>query len=127
MSYQLSWHIEKRVILLSFPEEVTVNSAQDAGNKIRDYLEGGEAPVHFVIDMRKIRLSPTGLQTNLNLANSILHPNLGWVVTIGGTPVTTMMMILMAQIKRFKLHQTDSEAAALDFLQNKDESLKLLI
>src|SRR5688572_11136690 len=99
MPYQLSWKIEKKVILLRFPERVTVGAAQDAGNKLRDYFQTGEGTVHFMVDMRKIRISPVGLQTNLNLANALLQPNLGWVVTVGGTPVTIMMMGFLAQIK----------------------------
>lgn len=127
MSYQLSWKIENRIILLRFPERVTVGAAQDAGDKLRDYFKIGQRPVHFMVDMRKIRVSPIGIQTNLNLANALLQPELGWVVTVGGTPLTMMMMEILARIKRFKLHQTDTEASAMAFLQEKDESLQALI
>jgi hypothetical protein len=127
MAYEISWQLEGRVVVLHAWDIVTVTEAVELSEKIADAFQQGSPPTHLIVQMDDLQISPSGIQTNLRLASYLKHPHLGWVVTIGGTPLTQFISNIVHQFFRFKLHQAESLATALDFLRNQDSSLEALI
>ena len=127
MAYEIAWRLEGRVIYLRVWDIMPLVEAHEAVEKIIEALKQGNPPIHMIVDMRELRFSPTGIQANLQLNSYLRHPNLGWVVTVGGTPLTQFISNIVRKFFPIKLHQTDSLEASLDFLRDNDSSLEAMI
>ena len=127
MAYELGWRLEGRVIYLRVWDILPLLEAHEAVEKIAAAVEEGSPPIHIIVDLKALRFSPTGIQTNLRLNSYLRHPHIGWIVTIGGTPLTQFLSNVVRQFFPIKLQQTDSLEASLDFLRSTDPSLEALV
>ena len=127
MAYEIAWRVEGRLIYLRVWDVMSLVEANEAVEKIVESLEKGNSPVHMIVDMRELRFSPTGIQANLQLNSYLRHPNLGWVVTVGGTPLTQFISNVVKKFYPINMHHSDSLEASLDYLLRKDPSLEALI
>jgi hypothetical protein len=127
MAYELAWRVEGRLIYLRVWDIMPLIEAHEAVEKITESLNQGNPPIHIIVDMRELRFSPTGIQANLRLNSYLRHPNVGWLVTVGGTPLTQFIANVVRKFYPIKMHHSDSLEASLEFLQRKDPSLETLI
>jgi hypothetical protein len=127
MAYEIGWRVERRLIYLRVWDNMPLLEANEAVEKILEALNQGSPPIHMIVDLRELRFSPTGIQANLQLNSYLRHPNLGWLVTVGGTPLTQFIANVVKKFYPIKMHHSDSFDAVLEFLLRKDPSLEALI
>ena len=127
MAYEIAWRVEGRLIYLRVWDIMPLIEAHEAVEKILEALSQGTSPIHMIVDMRELRFSPSGIQANLQLNSYLRHPALGWVVTVGGTPLTQFIINIVRKFFPIKMHHSDSLDASLDFLRSNDPSLEVMI
>ena len=127
MAYELDWRLEGRVIYLRVWDIMPLLEAHEAVEKILEALNQGTPPIHMIVDMRELRFSPTGIQANLRLNSYLRHPHLGWIVTVGGTPLTQFLSNVVQKFFPIKMQHSESLEASLDFLRSSDSSLEALV
>lgn len=126
MSYELSWYIDRRIVLARLTGDVSAEEIFQNNQRIaRDYVQQGQAPVHLLIDISGMEKFPSNLK-QLKAASDILlrEHSLGWMVTVG--KVNTLERFLtstLTQMFGVRLHMTDTLARALAFLSKNDVSI----
>jgi hypothetical protein len=125
MSFELSWHVPKRIIYVRLTEEMGLDALEAFALGIKDMANEGVAPVHLLFDDAEAGNPPTSIgeiKSRLELAR---HPSLGWVVAIGETkPVANFLISVLMKILAVDFVRRPTADAALEFLKGRDASLE---
>lgn len=124
MSYTVEWYIENRVILAKFEGDLTKEVIEDANRDIKQKLEEGTAPVHYlchVADVTGISVSAFELPS---IADFIKDPKMGWSVVIGGNQVLNLIANITSVPVQTKFKTAHDTEEGMKILQKVDESLR---
>lgn len=127
MPFEITWLIEKRLVLERLSGVLTPEELEARILKAKQFLESGQPPVHYVIDMREVEKIPLNLREIRHAARLYRHPALGWTVTFGisNRIIHTLVTIAAKTIEaRYRDFATQDEA--IRFLYSLDPSLPLL-
>jgi len=125
MAYEIDWVVQNRIVSGRFVDVVSVSEARESSNVITEYVVSGDAPVHLIADLRDMIHSPTSIQVNRQIASPYLnHPNMGWVIIIGGNAFQQFMISVLKRLTSIKVKQTGSYEEALDMLKEIDPSIE---
>ncbi len=123
----VDWFTENRVVFMQFQEHVTIDDMVEASYEGHAHTILGDAPVHILVDARKVKTFPL----NARLMNERLpaHPapeRVGCVLVV--TPDNALMRLVTLLFTQFKLvkHKfrvfTDIDSA-IQFLYENDDQL----
>ncbi|MEZ4669996.1 MAG: hypothetical protein R3E39_18995 [Anaerolineae bacterium] len=129
MPFQISWYIEKRVILAQFLGDITLQEAEEASAKVATLVEFGEGPlVHLIADASGMQKFPTQLSLlNGGASQHLRNPKLGWTIVIGSNGMIRFVSSIMTQVTRVRFRMLPSIEQGIAFLAEQDGSLKELI
>jgi len=123
MPYEVSWTQDKRIIHCRLFGAFDLEMVNEASNKVEVFINEGQPLVHLIVDMEGLQSFPTNV-TKLNAMNQYLkHPNMGWVIVVGGSSLTKFLVNVLSQIIKFRVAQRATMSEALDFLRKQDSTL----
>lgn len=118
MAYKAFWYKENRVVYAELIGDFDAQEMIALNQHIRDeYLEKGEAPVHFICDATSL----TGYPRNIKVIQeatqiSMKHPAMGWAILVGvDNPLVRYLASIIAQVigLRFKVAGSLQEAESI--------------
>lgn len=126
MSYDISWYLDKRIILVTYHETLTIDELPAHFETLNQYRDDGEAPVHILTDMRRLEKFPMSL-TAIRQAVPALN-GFGVDVLIGmRQPVIHFMISVVTQFSKLELRQANSIEDALVIIARLDPTLTHLM
>ena len=127
MAYKVEWFVEKRIISGQFSDVISLSEARESSEQIALLVSSGTAPVHLIADLRDMLHSPTGVHSTREFTASYFnHPNMGWVVVIGGNVIAQFMITVLNRITSMKIQKANTYEDALTVLKGLDSSLSEL-
>ncbi len=126
MSSQVSWFLEKRVIL-TYNEGVVTDEDMFANDQpIIDYLNQCTVPlVHMIVDHRKGLGSPSSKA--LAQLSWPKHPKVGWMILVGmANPFQKFVVTVTSNFFKTRMRMINTMDEALDFLNQVDSTLPAL-
>ena len=127
MAYHYEWLLPKRVIFCYVSGTQSMDEARESFGELTSRLDAGEAPTHYVADLRHLdKLPTTNVREIQELVSFVNHPNLGWIVVIGrSNPTMTFVLTIVAKLTGVRYRAVDTLQEAIAFLSNIDSSLNL--
>lgn len=122
MQFELSWLIEKRVILARVSGVVDLYGMQRYLDARGELLAQGEPPVHIITDAAQVVGFPKDVRQMSRLISQTGVPS-GWIVTFGMKSFLVPQVNLVARITHSPFHFANDLAETLRFLKSKDPSL----
>ena len=119
--YEVSWHIENRVILCKISESVSVVDIKAANAKLREYVAQGTNPLHCILDISELKTFP--IDINLFRSDYPFHGMEGWIVLIGGNALMRYSAGVVAKFVGTDFHTVENFDAAVQFIQQEDSSI----
>lgn len=126
MAHTTEWYLENRIILTEFSETLTIEGLVANDSVILDMVQGGQAPVHLVIDVRQLDEFPTNISKIRNSARRYLMlDNMGWMVVVGfDNPIIRFLSSVITQMTDINMIQVDDLDEAMARLQKVDLTLQ---
>jgi hypothetical protein len=125
MSYQISWLVENRVLLIEGHGEVTLQEMEQQAQDIRRLIAGTKTPIHFVVDLRDLEKVDYDADSAAYIADVLYATiSLGWRLLYGNRDITTREMF-RTTTRRYGLKTAwvSNQQEALRFLSDVDETL----
>ena len=123
MPQTISYWIDRRVTFHQIAGDLSAADLLEANAVVIRLVREGEAPVHHVIDALRLGKLGIHLKDLPEIVTILKESNLGWVVMIGGNPVTRFLASVMTQSGRVKFRIVDSLDDARKLLQKMDATL----
>ncbi|PJF21133.1 MAG: hypothetical protein CUN56_12645 [Phototrophicales bacterium] len=129
MPYDLSWYIEKRVMMIYLTGHITTEELYEMTDETRVLLEQGEGKVHALVDYSQAESIPRSLSTLVNEIKREKDPKQG--ITILIMPKTNKMMQfvanIMMQVIGLEFRQVQTMDEALNTLRRVDPTLETVV
>jgi hypothetical protein len=127
MPYHYEWLCPKRVIFCYVSGVQTKEEVERSFAELKSRLDAGEAPTHYIVDLRDNEKVPTTDVRELQaMATFLTHPNLGWIVAVGrSNPTINFVLALLAKLTRIRYRTVDVPQEAVAFLSIIDPTLDL--
>ena len=106
-----------------------MEEARESVAELTARLDVGEAPIHYVADLRDNEKIPTtNIREFQELASFVNHPKLGWIVVVRrNNPTMSFVFTLVAKLTRVRYRSVEEPQEAVAFLSNIDSTLDLNI
>lgn len=128
MVYDIEWLEAKRILRLSFYDDISQNDVCRMIDDLHSTLSAAQQTVHIVVELPSGYTYPTSLTSLIPLAKTYYRlPNLGctMLVTDNMALWTFAKLISQASGKKPRLITARTLEAVLDYLDKKDSSLHL--
>ena len=124
MGYSIVWKIEKRLMFVELFDILTLKEAREITETINNYIVAGIAPVHLIVDMSRLALSPVGIEVNKQMnEKNLKHPKIGLTIVIGGNQITQFIIRAMIRLIKINIQYAEDYDEAITILQRFDDSL----
>ena len=126
MSVSVSWKIEKRLILVKFEKNVSIDQIEQACQEVSLYICAGEKPVHVLADLVQVTHYPHEFSKLAAVIPHMAEPNLGKTVLVRQPDsLLQLMMSVIRHAVRIDMRMFDSMDTALHYLNEADSTLNL--
>ena len=127
MPYEISWHLEKRVLMVKLFGVLIEQESNEVSEINTRYLQEGIAPVHIIVDTNSLEKFPVNLRQNSQYMAYLSSPALGWVIVLGlsNNMLARFAVTVISQVVKFKLAQRTTVEEAISYLESQDSTLKL--
>jgi hypothetical protein len=124
MSYEISWYIPQRVLLIRLTGELGLNDVEAMALDIKTMLEQGTAPVHILLDDTLGGEPPKSLRELKTRMEAVKDTGVGWVVGIGEVNAVAKFLVpLLMKIVRINFVRHSTLEDAVQFLIQRDITL----
>lgn len=127
MAYEVSWHLQDRVVFAKISGDFSLDDLHDSSSAIsNDFLEVGAEPVHLICDVSGITRFPTQIMAiKQNTDLYLKHRKMGWLVMIGfNNPLAKFLANTISQTGRINFQQANSLEEAYTLLRRVDLTLR---
>lgn len=128
MAYEITWLVEKRLLLTTISGKFTQIDLQLWVYELDKQIKSTDLTVHHISDsrhMEKLDISIGGLRTFLRAFQRPSH--FGWHIEVRPQPISHLVLSIVNQVLNMQIHMCDSLEEALKFLAEKDPALSPLI
>jgi hypothetical protein len=124
MPYSVSWVQPERIVLVQIEELLTTADIRTFSPEAFRLSASGKAPVHFIVDIQRLRKIESVADGLKAIQRTKPHPNTGWMVVVGTLSAPLMLFTdLVSKFTRVHYIRVDTMPQALTFLRENDESL----
>ncbi|MGB1286256.1 MAG: hypothetical protein ACPG7F_06980 [Aggregatilineales bacterium] len=124
MPMEVSWFVDKRIILIRHRGVITQDELIAAYAQTNRMIAEGDAPVHVIAHMLKMRRMPITVRA-LRTSLPEINDNIGWVINVTTHPLTKMFATIVNQLVGFKFRHVPTMDAAVQHLLHNDISLQV--
>lgn len=125
MSYQVSWLVEKQIILAKMFDEITLESLVTMDNDLREHLRTGQADrlIHMIVDVLDVTKHPMNVAQLNQVTNARREANMGWLIIINDNQFIKFIVNIITQLTQTRFRNFQSIDEALEFLKSQDSRL----
>lgn len=125
MSFRLSWELETRIVLCQYIGHMSLETVNEAARKVVPYIETGQPPIHFIMDVQEMTGLHYGVQEGAARQLPFDTKSVGWVVYVGSkeNAFYQFMANALAQVQGVKMRWFEKKEEALAFLKGVDSTL----
>lgn len=121
MAYDMTWHTDKRIVMIRIYGELTADELIAINRKTGDYVEDGIPFVHLVLDVRDLEKYPKlGDATKIDFAT---YDEVGWTIIVGASAILKFISSIVVQVTGARYRMVSDVDEAIAFLQTNDSSL----
>ena len=123
MGYTIEWLVPDRLYVMNIYGDIDLDEYLEGGEKAREFVTSGVAPVHCILDLRGVKKFPVNMK-QLNPGNTVMdEENLGWIFIMTQNPLINFLGSVISQVthKHFRTVKTPEEA--MTFLRRLDATL----
>jgi hypothetical protein len=120
MAVEISWHIEKRMILVDVDGNLSIEELEQMSKDIETLLDEGEAPVHIIFDLSHASPRPVKASEISKASQFLKHPKLGLHSMISSNRLINFLGIVVHNM------MGSSQAYVTNKLEDAVERLKRL-
>ena len=124
MPFTISWYMPDRIIYVELSGTVTAADVQAFIAQMYDMVASSKLPVHSITDTHrvvKIESIPAVFKT---AQAAPMHQNAGWSIMVGSiNPFVNFAADFVSSIMHSRYRRFDTMQQALDFVQERDETL----
>jgi len=126
MPYEVSPHMQGRVVYVRGEGNITVQDIQMAAEKIADYMQqANPQSAHIFHNALAIDQMPIDITGVSKAAQTALQPtNLGWVIHVSDKGYINFLASVVTQVAGVRFRPFEDEDDAWQFLLSQDESLQ---
>lgn len=126
MSVTVNWTIEKRLILVRFEKNVSIDQVELASRTVTGYIRTGSKPVHVLADLERVTRYPREFGKLANAIPHLAENNLGKTILVRKQDTLLQLMIsVIRHAVQIDLRMFDSMDKALHYLNETDPTLNL--
>jgi hypothetical protein len=122
MPFDISWLIDKRVVLMYMYGNVDIEEVKQQTEASRTYRALGVTPVHTIVDSREITKVPMSFDKIRQMMSSNAIPG-SWTIILTSNSVTRFIATLVTQTVGMQYRFMESPDEALAYLYQLDPSL----
>ncbi|MBA3869957.1 MAG: hypothetical protein H0X30_12490 [Anaerolineae bacterium] len=123
MSYELSWIIPSRVLLIELEGTVPTDEMIRLNSESLAHVDAGQAPVHILIDATNLNNTPVNLHELSELSKTMHHEGIGWLILINPAKMVSFATSILSKLLQKKMKSADSIQEALMLLERVDQTL----
>lgn len=124
MPYQISYHIDKRIIYHRFYGTVTIDDIRRGNEDAIQLIRQGLPPVHDIVDASDVTKLQFTLRELLESTSFFKEQNLGWMILVGGNPLVRFFASVLGQVGAMRFRIADDNQEALRTLRKVDLSMQ---
>jgi hypothetical protein len=125
MPYQMSWAVEKRVILTTFSGKLTQTEFEQFIESMSMYVNQGQTPVHHIsnsLGLEKVDIPLHKLRLLVKAYGMTTH--MGWQVDINNNSLNKMLVSLSTQFVGIRARTFSTLNEAVTFIKQLDLTLE---
>lgn len=126
MAYQVSWLVEKQVVLAKLYGEITIPSVVDMDVELLDHMRSGQEGrlIHLIFDVTGVDKFPVNIAQLNQVANSRHEPNMGWLMVINDNRMIKFIGNMITQLTQTRFRNFESVEMAIEFLKTQDSRIE---
>lgn len=124
MAYNVSWHLEGRIVHFLLTGNLTIEELAAGSNEIEQLFDEGTAPIHMISEVRDLGRYPMQIFQLKEAIRFVSRPELGWTVVVGLKGPAAVIANVFSKIARTRQQLFDTIEEAVAFLKEQDASLK---
>jgi hypothetical protein len=124
MPYILSWYIEKRIIHDRVSGVFTLDDWRIVHEYNIEQLKVGIAPIHIIIDTRRVEKFDFTLQDFQMVLGKPKEPAMGWFILVGTDTMARFLASFATQLVKTNGRMFSTLEEAVAFLQEVDVTLQ---
>ena len=111
MAYELTWHTQGSVLLLSLSGDYNLDAAKEVNRKITEELERSKQGLYLIIDATHMA-RPHDFQAIRDTQKYMDHQNLKHIYAVATDKLTKLTMMVIFHFSRARFHMTESQDKA---------------
>jgi hypothetical protein len=126
MSVSIVWKIEKRLMVVKFEKNVSIDQIELASRTVTEYIRVGSKPVHVLVDMERVTHYPHEFGKLAGAIPHLAENNLGKTILVRKSD--SLMQLIISVVRhavQIDLRMFDSMDKALHHLNEADPTLGL--
>lgn len=124
MAFTYSWLVSKRVLVGRIWGMQTLSELEESISILWEYLDEGEAPVHFIANLEGLDKAPVDLNELTRLFRFTQSPRVGWIIIVGLSARNLVIILsVLSKIMRVPFKSFDTMDSAVVFLKENDPTL----
>jgi hypothetical protein len=123
MAHKISWHLEKRVLLITYIGNIDLAEVQQINNELELLRLEGQKPIHIISDHRRMGSVEMTLKRAFVSFSAMKRFGWGWVMMIGPDHLLRFFAEVFATQFAVKVRVMESQEEALAMLNKLDLSL----
>lgn len=126
MPYNVSWLVDKQVILAEFSGDVTIALTKEMDKDLIAYLRDGQAGrlIHVIFDVTQVDKYPVNIAQLNDAAQARHESNVGWYIVINDNQFIKFIGNMITQITQTRFRNFESVEAGIEFLKTQDSRIE---
>src|SRR5687768_12855119 len=125
MANEVKWLIVPRVGFFSMEGDISSTEFLRINNEVAALLEGGQAPIHLIADVSKMKMPPMDIQW-IARKTAVRDEKVGIVIAVGANGLLKFIAQMVKNLTKSNIHMVDSMEEAYELLEKLDASLPKL-
>src|SRR5579863_10464736 len=127
MPTEVSWYIDKRVILEVMSGILTRQDLIENRKQVDAFGVLGSPPIYMITDVSRVQKFPLDFRAMRDSYGGHSTWNVAWVVLVGTNPLLPAFISGLAPLLRLKVRMVRTREDAFRFLEQVDPALKPLL
>jgi len=125
MPFQVSWLVEKQVILATASGECTMTEVAELDLQITEFLRLSRQNnlTHLILYLWDVTKFPTNIGEINQHSDSRREPNFGWVIVVNDNRLIRFVANVITQLTRMRFRNFETLKEATDFLKSQDTTI----
>ncbi len=125
MPYQVSWLIEKQIILASASGDCSITDVAEIDAQVVEFLRQSREDnlTHLILHLQDVTKFPTNIGEIHQYGNSRREPNFGWAIVVNDNRLIGFVANIVTQLTKLRFRNFQTMEEAIAFLRAQDTTI----